>query len=193
MSHKRPYDVAMSPVLRDAVTARRAHPDGELLNLRFTQRGTTRCYSYPWDTMKLGDFFLVPMKGQKYEALSVRFRQAAARRDWELTIVRVERDGEPHLRVCLTLVGVRALKEKAQHYHGVEGIRFSDGKWSETRKRRYEPVGAPKRRGGPKVPLHLVDASGGTSPAHDGPVDATLSPDYDRAAILKQRLKAAGA
>lgn len=189
MSHIRPYDIAMSNTLRDAVTQRRLHPDGELLRVGAIQRGSTRCYSYPWDWMKLGDFFFVPLRGQKYSAFNVRFRQVAARRDWELTVIQVERDGEIQVRVCLTYIGVRALKEKAQHHHGVDGIRYGDGQWLATRRRRRESPSRPTRAARPtKTPPRLVEAPRDTSPGRD--VGLTLLPDYDRDAIMAARIKA---
>ena len=191
----RPYDVAMSDELRAAVRERRKHPDGLMHPVKVEMRGNTEIQAYPWDKMKLGDFFIVPLRGQKPGPLSVRFRQAAARRDWEITIVQVVYGTEPSLRVCLTLLDVSELKKKAQQHHGARGIRYSDGRWTETRKARYR-----RTKGQPK--LKVIAAPVVEEPVvvpivtepEELPVeqDATLSPDYDRAQVLRERLAALG-
>lgn len=201
MTHIRSYDIAMSDILRMAVVARRLNPDGELLEVGVKQVGTKRMHSYPWERMKLGDFFFVPLNGNKYGALQVRFRQAAARRDWELAIVTVPHNGADHLRVCLTLTGVRALKEKAQQYHGIP-MSSSDGQWSKARKCRHQAGKVARRgrskstgaRGGARpteAPPGPPDTPGDAPPVH-GEVDATLSPTYDREAVMRERLKQLG-
>jgi hypothetical protein len=90
--------------LRAAVRERRKNPDGRQLHPTVTMRGNTEVLSYPWAELKLGDFFFVPLRGQKPGPMSVRLRQVAARRDWELTIVQWKEGTEHGLRVCLTLL-----------------------------------------------------------------------------------------
>jgi len=196
----RPYDLAMAPGFLEQVRQRRLNPTGELLDVRHTGPTGQRLL-YPWDQMKLGDFFFVPILGRRVAALQVRFRQVAARRDWELTVIRVNRNGQPHLRVCLTCVEVGALKKKAKHYHGVTGLPVSDGRWAAARALRWRRVVASSQpRLVPATPLPAPPpaAHDDPSPAHDDVIrdgvirDATLSPDYDRAAVMRERLRALG-
>lgn len=200
-ANERPYDIAMSDEARVAVRARRAFPSGRCLFPRVTMRGDTEVLHYPWDEMALGDFFFVPLRGQKPGAMSIRLRQAAARRDWELTIVQWKEGSEHGLRVSLTLFDVSEYKAKAQHHHGAKNIRYSDGKWSETRKARYRRhKGSPKLRvvKAPREKPHQERDSGPTHQIVTGPeqkpveIDASLSPNYDRAAVIKERLAALG-
>lgn len=193
---ERPYDVAMSPELRVAVRERRINPDGQLRPTKIEMRGDTEILTYPWDQMKLGDFFYVPLRGRKAEPLSVRLRQAAARRDWELTIVQWKNGTEPVLRVCLTLLDVSAIKRKAQAHHDARGIRFGDGKWSATRKARYRRAkGTPELR---VVSSTVVEKVEEAAPVVSEPEqldlgeDLSLSPTYDRDAVVRQRLQSLG-
>jgi hypothetical protein len=188
----RPYDIAMSDELRAAVMERRRNPDGRLLPTRVERRGNTEIMAYPWADMKLGDFFFVPLRGQKPGPLSVRLRQAAARRDWELTIIQRNNGTEPSLRVCLTLLDVSDIKGKAQQYHDAKRITYSDGKWSGTRKARYR-----RSQGTPKLKvITMVEEPVITQPQQVEPepveVDATLSSDYDRGRVIRERLAALG-
>jgi hypothetical protein len=158
-------------------------------------RGNTEVLSYPWAELSLGDFFFVPLRGQKPGPMSVRLRQVAARRDWELTIVQWKEGTEHGLRVCLTLFDVSEVKAKAQHHHGARNIRYCDGKWSGTRKARYRRTkGQPKLR----VVAAPVEAEPASEPVITEPerqpveIDATLSPEYDRGAVIRERLAALG-
>lgn len=184
MSHTRPYDDQMPEIVRNAAVARRKLPDGVCHPVRLTTRGLKQeeHYEYPWDRMKLGDYFLVPLRGRKTEALAVRFRQMAARKDWELSIVRVEHLGEPHLRVCLTVLDV-------SQYRGQK----SDGRWLDQRKQRYQqnknkPKCPPKLTIVPKHPLEEIRPEKVEAVA----MDATLSSEYDREKIVRERLAALG-
>lgn len=194
-SYTRPYDVAMAPDLRAAVKERRKNPDGKLLPVKVTGGPDNERFEYPWAEMRLGDFFFVPLRGRAPDKVAVRFRQVAARRDWELSISTHDRDKEPCLRVVLSLLDVAAIKKRAQTL-GTEGIRISDGRWQRTRMLRYhEQKAAPAKVQKSKlpknvIPLHpkLVHASDQGSPAPELGVDATLSPDYNRDAIMADRI-----
>lgn len=195
---ERLYDVALDDDLREKVRSRRAAPDGRQLETSAAIQGGRRVTVYPWAAMRLGDFFFVPLLDRKPGHLGVRLRQAAARRDWELTITPWDLpNGEKGIRVALTLTGVNAVKKRAITDYGVKGLSFCDGRWSETRKRRYHaakgrtrPVRSPDRRMlvDEDRPL-AVDAAIRQSQQ----VDATAQPGYDRAAILRERLSQLGA
>lgn len=193
---ERLYDIALSDELRIAVRERRKNPDGQQLYPKITMRGNTEVLSYPWAEMSLGDFFFVPLRGQKPGPMSVRLRQVAARKDWELTIVQWKDGTETVLRVCLTLFDVSEVKAKAQAHHGARGIRYSDGKWGATRKARYR-----RAKGTPKLcvvssPVSRVEREAPpivTEPEQQAVgVDASLSPEYDREKVVRERLAALG-
>lgn len=204
----RVYDVAMAPALLAAVRARRDTPDGQERRVTWARRGGKQVASYPWAEMRLGDFFFVPLLGRIKSSLDVRLRQAAVRRDWELTIVdwEIGEDKTPGIRVTLSCTGVKALKKKAQHHHGVKGIRYSDGKWSATRAARFQKRKDDEGRLVPAVRLEPAPSPPGFDAQDEGaplPVDAAIAsavetdvsaqPGYDRAAILRERLARLGA
>lgn len=97
----------------------------------FTRAGV-RVQAYPWDKLLLGDFFVTPILGSK-NALITTFRQAAARRDIEVTIRPwVDSEGRQCIRVCKIQENIRAVKRKASKIIGTE-LPVSDGQWKERR------------------------------------------------------------
>lgn len=202
MKYSRPYDRFMSDVVRQSAMLRREAPDGVRHSLRVSTRGPSKeeHYEYPWAKMKLGDYFVVPLRGRRSDALAVRFRQAAAQRDWELAIARVDVDGEPHLRVCLTVVDVSKYKRPAQ-------IPQSDGKWLAQRKLRYQRKKAAAPSSSSGRTSDFESGNGGSNPPEGTTIgdnivtfpeqqsvveDESLSPNYDRGEVIKRRLAALG-
>lgn len=196
----RPYDCAIPEELRAAVKSRRQSPEGRQLKIKIVRRGNTEVFSYPWGEMQLGDFFFVPIRDNDPQKLKIRFRQVAARRDWELTCIKWLVGKKPMLRVCLSLLDVSETKRKAQQHHDVRHLRYSDGQWSNTRKARYlRTKGTPKLKlisekvvmVDPKLVREAVidHFAPVTEPAS---IDATLLPNYDRDQIVRDRLIALG-
>lgn len=188
------YDAAMDKRLLAATRARRECPDGRELRVETAVRGKTRVSLYPWDKMQLGDFFIVPTMGRPRTHFDVRFRQAANRRDWELTITPwgIGSNKTPGLRVALTCIGITELKRKAQHHHGIKGIRYSDGRWPAARAARFQRQQRLRDNPPPKLPDRVV-LKDDPPLAVDAAIavaetDPTADPGYNRAAILRERL-----
>lgn len=209
--YERPYDVALPAELRQIVRSRRQYPDGQRLEPTITFRGKTEIYAYPWARMGLGDWFFVPLRGTRKENLAVRFRQVAARKDWELTIVSCREGTEDGLRVSLTLHDVSLVKKKAQVHHGVDRITYSDGKWTGTRKARYKPNPKKSKPAVVNLPFLVADQTPiaakvnirrtpRTPTLHIVPepeqlpveTDVSLSPGYDRDKVIRERLAKLG-
>lgn len=139
-SFNRPYDVAIPSSVLKLVRERRKHPTGERRPVRLSPTGNL---SYPYDKLKLGDFFITPIGGRSVKSMLIQFYQAAARRDWEIVVAPVFDRGKPAIRVTLTIAGVAAFKHAAE-LRGDTTIRnWSDGKWTDrvrkSRKRRAAP------------------------------------------------------
>lgn len=137
----RPYDDFMPGDMLAKVIERRHSPDGMCHELKEISRAGRRVYDYPWPKMELGDFFLAPIGTRSEGSMRTAFHQAAARFDFEIAIKKVHGriNGEDRgtcLRVTICIIGVDKWKRHAQE-NGVTGIRFSDGKWKE-RRRRWE-------------------------------------------------------
>lgn len=206
--HSRPYDVAMSDDYRAAVQKRRDNPTGVELEVKRVRRRGQLISIYPFKNMLLGDFFYVPVPEHlTRDSFVIRFRQAAARHNMELTIVdwKIGKDKQRGLRVAYTCGDIAALKKKAQQK--VRGIRISDGKWLEARRTRDKQRRAEaKRTKAPPYARHLGPRQKpipvAQAPEDDAPLafelaiaektetDATEGPGYDRAAVLAARLAA---
>lgn len=106
----RPYDAAIPSVFLEAARRRRESPDGDPwpVKYRITPHGD-KIAIYPWDKMKAGDFFLVPLEGRSATVMRTRFKHVALRRDFEVTVVKwnlgTARHYIPGLRVTLSFTG----------------------------------------------------------------------------------------
>lgn len=109
----RPYDKFIPSTLLSIVRRRRDSPNGYPHSVGKKKHGNTEVYDFPWDRMELGDFFVVKTEGRK-KVLLTSFRQVAKRRDWELVVRDWKVDGEPGLRVTLTLMDVSIYKQALQ-------------------------------------------------------------------------------
>lgn len=189
----RPYDRAFPDDMRDAVQERRRAPTGFEHEVKIARRGDDEIQCYPWKELELGDFFLARVSGNE-KSLRIAFYQAAARHDYEIAILPVERDGLPFLRVTLVVIGVNKYKAAAEK-QGAKGIRYSDGKWNKRRNRwrksRADTRQPPKPKPAPKpkwqdddAPLAIDLAIQEAAP----PPDVHLS----RAEMLKRALAKAG-
>lgn len=119
-SNTRPYDIAMSPDLREQVRARRLDPDGEPRLVQKMKRGNQIVQKYPWDKLLLGDFFVARLNGCRYDTAANKMYQMARVRDIEIAVRRWEVDGEPGIRVTFVLGGIRELKLKARNHHNAK-------------------------------------------------------------------------
>lgn len=119
-SPARPYDIAMSPKLREQVRARRLDPDGEPRPVQKMARGNQVVQKYPWDKLLLGDFFVAKLLGCRYDTAANKMYQMARVRDIEIAVRRWEVDGEPGIRVTFVLAGIRELKIKARDHHNMK-------------------------------------------------------------------------
>lgn len=109
----RPYDKFLPSAALPLVRRRRDNPTGFIRDVGKKKHGNTEVYDFPWDRMELGDFFVVKTEGRK-KVLLTSFRQVAKRRDWELVVRDWKVDGEPGLRVTLTLMDVSIYKQALQ-------------------------------------------------------------------------------
>lgn len=108
----RPYDKFIPSAVLPIVRRRRDNPTGLLKRVKTkrNKNGDTVLLC-PWDDMELGDFFLVKAENKtRRHNLMTGFRHVAKRRDWELVVRDWEVDGEPGLRVTLTLKDVSVYK-----------------------------------------------------------------------------------
>ncbi len=129
----RPYDDFLPNLSK--VKERRRSPTGVRHEVPVVKRGRQECFSYPWAKMELGDYFVVPIGTRSVHALRVSFHHAAARFDYEIAVRSVDDNGEPSMRVTVTVIGVSAAKRAAIAV-GIN-VKISDGRWKE-RKRQWE-------------------------------------------------------
>ena len=93
----------------DAIIARRKFPDGRERKANWDDVNDR--WSYPWDKMKEGDYFVVRVNGSP-ESMKTLFRQTAARKDFEVAVTAIYIDGDLHLRATRVLNGIAALKRQ---------------------------------------------------------------------------------
>lgn len=117
MIRERPYDIVMDDRFRAQVRARRVDPDGEPRKVGTMRRGGQTVLKYPWDKLLLGDFFIAPLNGCRYEIAANKMYQMARVRDIEIALRRWDDNGTPSIRVTLVLKGIRELKHKARLHH----------------------------------------------------------------------------
>lgn len=98
----------MDPETRDIVVARRHSPDGQQRHAEWDD--VRRCWTYPWNEMEEGDYFIVQVHGS-IEAMKVLFRQTAARKDFEVAVLPMVIDGEQCIRATRVINGVTELKK----------------------------------------------------------------------------------
>jgi hypothetical protein len=111
LSH-RPYDRFLHPRQREHAVRLRVHPDGVCRPV--SKIGLYNQRRYPWSSLLLGDYFIAPLGFCSEKAMATGIRQAAARRDYEVSIARViDDDGRDCLRVTLSAIGVLAAMRKA--------------------------------------------------------------------------------
>lgn len=105
---RRKWDSAIPREDLDVVISRRSAPDGKQHNAKWDD--VTNKWTYPWNSMKDGDYFVVQIRGSA-EAMRVLFRQTAARKDFEVSVQPVVVDGEDCFRVVKVISGIAALKK----------------------------------------------------------------------------------
>lgn len=110
-NYNRIYDRHMPVKVRDIVRERRKSPDGVERKIRAKDTPHGRMYNYPWDQMKLGDFFIAPCTEKNITYRINGFHAAARRRDWEITCKRIT---DNKVRVALTYIGVSTVSQQLQ-------------------------------------------------------------------------------
>lgn len=106
---RRKWDRAIPREDLDAIIARRQIPDGEQRAAEWDE--DLLRYSYPWDQMEEGDYFIVKVRGSM-ESMKVLFRQTAARKDFEVAVLPMHIEGEQCIRVTRVINGISALKKE---------------------------------------------------------------------------------
>lgn len=109
----KPWDCAIPEATLALVKDRRLAPDGNEWQVGTVLRDGVEVLSYPWKDMKVGDYFIAPIRGSK-GAMLTTFRQTAARYNWEISISNWEVDGHPYLRVTKVLEGIAGIKKMAR-------------------------------------------------------------------------------
>lgn len=172
----RPYDDVIPVRLLAQIQERRRSPDGVQHQVQELRRGSDRVYHYPWPKMELGDFFIAPIGTRSPKAMRIACHQAAARYDFEIAIAEVEVGIQKALRVTVTILNLSQWKIKAEAA-GIKGIRHSDGKWLERRKKWYAETTPPTKLKITAKNAHLLD-----NPFHADhdpelpPPDTTMTP-----------------
>lgn len=112
---KRPYDDHIPAPELKAIQGRRFSPTGVMQKISKVSRGGIAVWSYPWNKLELGDFFIAPIEERSETAMRVAFHQMAAKRDWEISLAKITvGQGEPALRVTLTIINVTRYKHLAE-------------------------------------------------------------------------------
>lgn len=191
----RPYDPFLGTAAREKAVRCRISPDG--LEVPVPRPSATGTIRYPWDALALGDYFLAPIGSRSPRAMIAGFRQAAARRDYEISVTRID---DPRaggvFRVCLSAIGVRAAIQRAYergllHYppaaarsiscKNPQGRRMARAMQKERDRLREEALrSAPESSPAISVPPSA-------SPAFPTPL---LGPDYDSLSAEDKRLRA---
>ena len=110
----RPYDRFMGSRALKKAHKLRINPDGACHSVKWKTISTGIIPIYPWKKMLLGDYFLVPIRDKSTSSMKVAMLQAAARYDYELSVVRAfDSKKVPCLRVTLSAIGVRIARWRA--------------------------------------------------------------------------------
>ena len=189
---ERPWDIALASITANAVRLRRKNPDGEERKVRYQKTDTGVIRRYPWDEMIDGDYFIVPIEGSK-NAMVTTFRQAAARKDIEVSIhdwaIEKGSDVTPAFRVTRIMGNIRKVKALARE----RGAKAPHQKKEDIYKRQREA--RRRRRDGEDTPsIGIVTVLPSTPTEAPGAVgSAPVAPlQYDRRERLAEaRRKAA--
>lgn len=133
---KRAYDAGIPHAILVEARERRVNPTGVEHPVETRLRGDKEIQKFPWKKLELGDFFFARILGNE-KSLRIQFHQAAARHDFELTVVKMEIDGNFYLRVTVSLLDVLQYKKRARG-KGARNIGFSDGRWRRRREAEYK-------------------------------------------------------
>lgn len=147
----RPYDVVMTSEFREKVRARRLSPDGQLRRVTTQKRGSSIVQKYPWDQLLLGDFFIAPLNGSRFDNAYNKMQQIARVRDWEISVCRWPCGTEPGIRVTLVLTELRELKFKYRNHHNGD-IKIHNRQAYLNRRAAEQKASYHRRKGQPLTP-----------------------------------------